>query len=162
MVGNDVPHAEGAVMLARSFIATGYLSETALELARLPDDPKRVPMNDVVPLVRQMFDDFGLALPSTEEACWIVAAFVAEQVLDGRIRPIDGASTLWSLARDCDYPGELVEMLQLLEASEMTVPGAERDASRRTWSLTRRRSSPLPTASCIHNCRSVVGEPHLP
>jgi hypothetical protein len=128
MVGFDLDHAENAVMLGRSFVAAGQVSGPVLELAGLPNDPKRVTMREVRPLVREIFDAYDLALPFRMESCWIVARFIADQMLAGLTAPLSGARQLWALGLECGQPVQLMRMDGLLDRWEETVPGPQRDA----------------------------------
>jgi hypothetical protein len=120
---------EVAVALASELLANGVESEAVLELATLPPDPNRLSVFEVEPLARRMLADLGVTIPSTGDAGWIMARFIAEAMISGAIEPPRGALRLWGLWRECGAePGdELVEMLHLHDAWEASV-GSERDA----------------------------------
>ncbi len=111
----DESRPELAVMLARSLIASGSLSPAVLELAGLSVDPRRVTMADAAPLIRAIFDEFDVELPSLTEASWITARQVAREILAGTTEPLRGAVRLWRLAGDCEGASELWQMLELVD-----------------------------------------------
>ena len=59
---------------------------------------------------------------------WTMARWIAVSLNEGVIPPEEGARRLWSLASECGYPGELVEMLQLHESAWESSVGPDQAA----------------------------------
>ena len=155
---------DAAVALASSLIANGVQSDAVLELATLPSDPKRLSAFDVEPLARRMLTELGATIPSTSDAGWIMARFIAEAMISGAIEPPKGARYD---SGDCGGNAAANPATSLLRCSSFTTPGKPRSApsgmqSRPRCCNTHRRSSLRPSVGWpqekTHNCRSALAE----
>jgi hypothetical protein len=120
---------DATVAIASAVVASGATSDSALELATMPSDPKRLSVFEVEPLARRMLTELGVPIASPPAGGWIMARFVAEAMIAGAIEPPEGARRLWGLWSECGSvpDNELTKMLQLHDDWESSV-GAEREA----------------------------------
>jgi hypothetical protein len=88
---------------ATALLAAGDESPALIELAglTLPDHW------DVAPLVQRAFEEAGLATISDNVARWRLVYQTAREIIDRRVTPLAGATTLWHLASDLGLPEEI-------------------------------------------------------
>jgi hypothetical protein len=94
---DDIPE------LATQILETGLESPALIELAGLIS-PDRW---EVTPLIEEAFSQASLRPISNEAAQWRLAYETAREIVDGRVMPLEGAVTLWSLANDLQLPEAL-------------------------------------------------------
>src|SRR5690242_860892 len=94
---DDIPE------LATQILETGLESPALIELAGLIS-PDRW---EVTPLIEEAFSQESLRPISNEAAQWRLAYETAREIVDGRVTPLEGAVTLWSLANDLQLPEAL-------------------------------------------------------
>ena len=121
---------EQLVAKAADLVATGFDGPATLALAAEPADPAQLDRVEVERLFRDLLVEHHVQIPAPGEAGWVMAGWIAELMIDGALKPADGALRLWTLWRTCGQPGELSAMLQLHDAWEASV-GAERTAVER-------------------------------
>lgn len=114
--------------LAVDLLAEGVDTDELVQLAAQPVDPKRLNKCDVESLFRSALAELDVTTPSVPVACWVTARWIATDMVAGTVPAAEGADRLWRLGRDCGYPAELVEMLQLHDQWESAV-GADRSAT---------------------------------
>jgi len=89
-------------LTAGHLVREGYDSAS---LRRLVDMPTSDP--DVVEArLKEALEDSGLSLPTRREAVILVAKELSQQILSGKLGPIDGAQAIWraSIDVDAEYP----------------------------------------------------------
>lgn len=122
---------EGVVAKAADLVAEGFDGPATVELAAQPVDPAKLDRVQVERLFRDLLAEHEIRIPGPGEAGWVTAGWIAEQIIDGALKPADGALRLWRLWETCGQPGdELTWMLQLHDAWEGSV-GVERTAIER-------------------------------
>ena len=119
---------EAIVCTAADLVAEGVDSDGLVQLACLSPDVRLIDGDHVADVLVAAFGELGLRLPSVEAAGWILARWLASEMIDGVIPPAEGAGRLWGLSPELGYDNELVDMLQLHDAWEASV-GAERAAA---------------------------------
>ena len=112
------------VRLACDLIVAGVDIPSVTELAGMPST---VEMRDAQRLFLQMVEDLGRPPVATEEAAWVVARKVAQQLWSATIPPARAAGILWGLWWDCGNPKEIAAFVQLLDAWEERLPGERVD-----------------------------------
>lgn len=126
VLGKDF-HPGVVVRVAAQLVAEGVDGDGLVQLASQPADPKKIDGFEVERLFRTALAEVGLLVPSREAAGWTVARWIATAIVDGMMRPGEGALRLWNVSGDCGHPSELVEMLQLHDAWESSF-GSDRTA----------------------------------
>ena len=121
---------EAVVGRAADLVAKGFDGPATVELAAQPADPAKLDRVDVERLFRDLLAEHDIQVPAAGEAGWVRAGWIAELMIDGVLKPADGALRLWILWRTCGQPRELSWMLQLHDAWESSV-GADRTAVER-------------------------------
>jgi hypothetical protein len=110
---------ERVVRAASQLVEMGVDDDAVIALAVMPSDLRQLRVDDVEPLVRTLVANLRVALPTSEQAGWATAAFIAEAMIEGAVAPVVGASRIWRLWEQCDdQAGVLAWMLQLTEAWE--------------------------------------------
>lgn len=83
--------------LAIRLLEEGYASPGLFELAGTPAFALG---RDLQTTVERAFADAGFVLPTREQAALLLTRQVAEDILDGRIEPYEGARRIWTLSYD--------------------------------------------------------------
>jgi hypothetical protein len=112
------------VQLACDLLVAGVDVPSATELAGMP---YTVEMRDAEPMFRHMVEELGRPPMPKQEAAWVVARKVAQQLWDNSIPPARAAGVLWGLWWDCGNPAEIGAFVELLDAWEERLPGDRAD-----------------------------------
>jgi hypothetical protein len=95
-------------------LAHGAVGDSVLKSASLPDDPRRLSFREVEQLLPEALRDLGLELPGRQEACWIMVAFIARDIIDDRFTAIESHNLSHVMSGIGEAGDEFTQMVQLL------------------------------------------------
>jgi hypothetical protein len=105
---------EEAVRLGVELLAHGAVGDPVLKLASLPDDPRKFSFREVEQPLTEALSDLGLQPPSRQEACWIMVAFIAQDMIDDQFTAIESQELFDIMSEIGEAGDELTQMVQLL------------------------------------------------
>jgi hypothetical protein len=105
---------EEAVRLGVELLAHGAVGDPVLKLASLPDDPRKFSFREVEQLLTEALIELGLEPPGRQEACWIMVAFIAQDIIDDQFTAIESQELFDVMSEIGEAGDELTQMVQLL------------------------------------------------